>query len=42
MVMGYMTGWWIGDMLALRRSNLDLEAGTAVSLAGDNRASGKN
>jgi integrase len=36
-VMGYMTGWRIGDMLALRRDQLDLDAGTAVSLAEDNK-----
>jgi integrase len=33
-----MTGWRIGDMLALRRDQLDLDAGTAVSLAEDNKA----
>jgi integrase len=37
LVMGYMTGWRIGDMLALRRERLDLDAGTAVSLAEDNK-----
>jgi integrase len=37
MVMGYMTGWRVADMLALRRDQLDLEAGTAVSLAEDNK-----
>jgi integrase len=37
LVMGYMTGWRIGDMIALRRDRLDLEAGTAVSLAEDNK-----
>jgi integrase len=36
-VMGYMTGWRVGDMLALRRDQLDLEAGLAVSLAEDNK-----
>jgi len=36
-VTGYMTGWRIGDMLALRRDRLDLDAGTAVSLAADNK-----
>jgi integrase len=30
MVTGYMTGWRIGDMLNLRRDDLDLDAGTAV------------
>jgi integrase len=37
LVMGYMTGWRIGDMLALRRDRLDLDAGTAASLAEDNK-----
>jgi integrase len=37
LVMGYMTGWRIGDMLALRRDRLDLDAGTAISLAQDNK-----
>lgn len=36
LAMAYMTGWRIGDMLALRRDRLDLDAGTAVSLAEDN------
>ncbi len=36
-VMGYMTGWRIADMLALRRDRLDLDAGTAISLAMDNK-----
>jgi integrase len=36
-VMGYMTGWRVGDMLGLRRDQLDLETGTAVSLAEDNK-----
>jgi integrase len=35
--MGYTTGWRIGDMLALRRDRLDLENGTAISLAEDNK-----
>jgi integrase len=37
LIMGYMTGWRIGDMLALRRERLDLDAGTALSLAKDNK-----
>jgi integrase len=37
LVMGYMTGWRIGDMLGLRRENLDLDAGTARSMASDNK-----
>jgi integrase len=35
--MGYMTGWRISDMLALRRDDLDLDAGTAVTRAEDNK-----
>jgi integrase len=30
-VMGYLTGWRIGDMIGLRRVDLDLDAGTALS-----------
>jgi integrase len=37
LVMAYMSGWRIGDLLALRRDQVDLDAGTAVSLAGDNK-----
>ncbi len=37
LVMGYMTGWRVGDMLALRRDNLDLDTATARSLAADNK-----
>jgi integrase len=36
-VTGYMTGWRVGDMLALRRDNLDLDTGMARSLADDNK-----
>jgi integrase len=36
-VMGYMTGWRISDMLGLRRDDLNLEAGTAVTRAEDNK-----
>jgi integrase len=36
-VMGYMTGWRISDMLGLRRDDLDLDAGTAVTRAADNK-----
>jgi integrase len=35
--MGYMTGWRIGDMIGLRRDDLDLEAGTAVTRGEDNK-----
>jgi integrase len=37
LVTGYMTGWRIGDMLALRRDDLDLDAGTAVTRGEDNK-----
>jgi integrase len=33
----YMTGWRIGSLLSLRRSDVDLNAGTAVSLAEHNK-----
>jgi integrase len=35
--MGYMTGWRISDMLALRREDLDLQAGEAVTRGEDNK-----
>jgi integrase len=34
---GYMTGWRIGAMLALRREDVDLEKGTALTRAEDNK-----
>jgi integrase len=37
LVMGYMTGWRIGDMLSLRREDLDLDAGTALTRAEHNK-----
>jgi integrase len=37
LVMGYLTGWRIGQLLAFRRNDLDLDAGTAVSMAEDNK-----
>ena len=37
LVMGYMTGWRISDMLGLRRDDLDLDAGTAITRARDNK-----
>ena len=33
----YMTGWRIGQMLSLRRDDLDLESGTAITRAEDNK-----
>ncbi len=33
----YMTGWRVGSLLALRWEHVDLEIGTAVSLAADNK-----
>src|SRR5262245_23774523 len=37
LAMGYLTGWRISDMLGLRRQDLDLEAGTAVTRSEDNK-----
>jgi integrase len=37
LVFAYMTGWRIGDMLALRRDDLDLEQGYAITRAEDNK-----
>jgi integrase len=37
LVMGYMTGWRIGDLLGLRREDLDLEAATAITRFADNK-----
>lgn len=37
LVFGYMTGWRISDMLALRREDLDLKAHTAVTRGEDNK-----
>jgi integrase len=33
----YMTGWRIGECLALKRADLDLENGRATTRAGDNK-----
>ena len=33
----YMTGWRISEPLALRRDDLDLDAGEAVTRAADNK-----
>jgi integrase len=35
--MAYMTGWRIGDLLALRREDVDLDAGIAISRAENNK-----
>jgi integrase len=37
LVLGYMTGWRIGSIMALRRDDVDLAAGTALSNAKDNK-----
>jgi integrase len=37
LVTGYMTGWRISDMLGLRREDLDLTAGTAITRCEDNK-----
>jgi integrase len=37
MVMGFMTGWRISDMLGLRRDDLDLEGGYAITRGADNK-----
>jgi integrase len=36
-VMGYMTGWRISDMLGFHRDDLDLDAGTAITRGEDNK-----
>jgi integrase len=36
-VMAYMTGWRIGDLLAFRRDDLDLDAGSAITRFEDNK-----
>jgi integrase len=36
-VTGYMTGWRVGDMLKLRREDLDLAAATAITRCEDNK-----
>jgi integrase len=37
LVMGYMTGWRISDMLGLLREDLDLDAATAITRNEDNK-----
>lgn len=36
-VMAYMTGWRVSELLALRRTDLDMDAGTAITRAADNK-----
>lgn len=36
-VMGYMTGWRISELLAVRRADVDLDAGTALTRHQDNK-----
>lgn len=36
-VFAYMTGWRIGEPLSLRKDDLDLEKGTAITRAADNK-----
>jgi integrase len=37
LVTGYMTGWRVNEILSLRREDFDMEAGTAVTRAEDNK-----
>jgi integrase len=37
LMMGYMTGWRIGDLLGLHRDDLDLEEGWAITRAASNK-----
>lgn len=37
LVMAYMTGWRISELLALKRADLDLDSGVAVTRAEDNK-----
>lgn len=37
LITAYMTGWRIGQLLSLRRDDVDLDAGTALSRAEDNK-----
>ncbi len=37
LVTAYMTGWRIGDMIAMRREDLDMEAGTVITRWEDNK-----
>ncbi len=38
LVTAYMTGWRISELLALRRTDLDLDAGIAITRAEDNKS----
>jgi integrase len=37
LIFAYMTGWRINEILSLRRDDVDLDAATAVTRAGDNK-----
>lgn len=37
LIFAYMTGWRIGEILALRREDVDLDAETAITRASDNK-----
>ena len=37
LVVAYMTGWRIGDMIAMRREDLDMDAGTVITRWDDNK-----
>ena len=37
LITGYMTGWRVGSLMALRWEDIDAKAGTAISRHGDNK-----
>ncbi len=39
-VMAYMTGWRISDLLGLQKNDLDLEKGVAITRWDDNKGKG--